>query len=218
MNRFNDHIIQHFALRLKSLYTRLTFNPWRRNVVYIGKEFFFPFNFNEKCFMHVTTSAHDELASTSFKVILDDMHLPFDGESIDTIICDLSSVEKKHSTVLLKEAIRVLHPQGKLILTYNNRYSPYYYASSKENPYSSWGIQRLLKEHKLIILKSFYQSFLFKHCSRRMQRWLIKYEPFLRKFIYFFANKITLLIVKETDFYQPLPAYLRLSKKIPVIS
>jgi hypothetical protein len=51
-----------------------------------------------------------------------------------------------------------------------------------------------------------------------MQRWLIKYEPFLRKFIYFFANKITLLIVKETDFYQPLPAYLRLSKKIPVIS
>lgn len=208
-----DWSIKHFSLRLKSLYTRLTFNPWRRYIVYVGSPDFYPFNVQEKCFIHVLKKDSATTLKT-FNILIDEDRFPFQTESIDMVICDLTDVPQAHLEQLLIEFQRILTLQGKLILTYNNRYSFYYAGNYKSHTYTAWKINALLKKQKIIVLKRFYQSFIIRKGPRWLQYYLIHYERFLRRFFKIFANKVTLFAVKETDFYQPLPAYLRLSKKI----
>jgi SAM-dependent methyltransferase len=206
--------IRHFALRLKTLYTRLIFNPWRRNVIYIGIPDYYPFNFQEKCFIDILY--HHSLKTKAFSVSLDQLSFPFANDSIDSIICDLTIIDKKEHPQLMKELQRILNPQGKLILTYNNYFSLYYRQTREKRSYSSWRIHQLLKKHNFVILKNFYHSFLMKNLPRWFNIWLVRHEPLLKKIFPYLSNKITILAVKETNFYQPLPTQLRLSKKITI--
>ena len=203
----------HFALRLKALYTRLTFNPWRHVVLYIGHEDNTPYNSSQKCFIHLLNSSQ-EAPKDALCCFTEEGLLPFDEDSVDMILCDLAVLPKTWIEPFLEDAQRVLNAQGKLVLTYNNAFSPYYWWNTQQQNYTHWQVRRLLKKHNMIILKSFFQSFISQRIPRSCRYWIIRWERFLRRFFKTFANKATLLIVKETDFYQPLPAYLRLSKKL----
>lgn len=210
----------HFQLRLKRLYQRTIISPWRKNILYVGDPIFYPENYSQKCFIHLKEKCErsEKTIEGAFDIYTDTPDLPLADESIDIVICQLQEISFNREQ-LLKEFHRALNQNGKLLITIQNAWSPYYFLQTqKDRPkISSLELNHLLEKYHFEIIKSFPCSFIKKNQSEFTRAISLKIEPFLSKWCGSFANQYSVLAVKKGEIYQPLPPYLRISKTIPYL-
>lgn len=208
---------QHTQLQLRSFYSHFTQAPWQPIVLFCGDLDFAPYKQPDKKMYLATTnsSSFEKNTDTGFKLLLEDFQeLPFFDNSVDTLICYLN--QKTPSASILNEFYRVLSPSGKLILTVNNRYSPYYLFKKLLLADKLADIESALELYSFLIIKSEAHSFYPPTTSKYLISKSLKHERFLRKYFKKGANQYSFICMKKNDYRQPVPSYLQLTEHVPL--
>lgn len=208
-------IDSHLSLRLKGLYTRLIHNPWRHTILYLGSKSNYPFNYEKKCFISCSFNSDMAIQENFYQVILEDYSLPFERESFDVIIFEITEFTTEQEKEIFPQIYNLLKNNGKLIVSFKNYWScEYLFSASKKKSFLD--AKKLIESFNFCIVHKFFISFSQGFLSKSINKILLKNEKILRKILGYFCNSITLTAVKKTDLYQPLPAIMRISKKIEI--
>jgi SAM-dependent methyltransferase len=211
MNNIFEKDLSHFQLRLSLFYARLCFNPWRSKILYLGDHHFLPHMKEDKhLFFGSTQDVHyaDHLWNLHLSTYDE---IPFSDQSLDVILCHFD--QKLCSESFLNECYRILKPEGKIIWTINNFYSPYYFMGHAPR-YSITQARQILERHDFDILKEQGHSYISQWQNRILRKICLLLERRLKKVLPFFANKVSFVSIKKTTHYRPLPLYLQISQKI----
>ena len=213
-----ERFLRHTQLKLRSFYSRLTYSPWKPVILFCGDQRFAPYKQQDKkLFLARTLEETSMTLPHAFELVLDDFQeIPFPDGGVDTLICYWN--KQFPSTTVLHEFHRILSPQGKMILTVNNRHSLYYSLQSWRQSDHLWAIESALSLYDFIILKGFSHSFYPPGYSKRFIAQALRSERFLKRYFGRWSNQYSFICVKNTEHYQPLPSYLRLSQQIPISS
>lgn len=214
---FQERFHRHTQLQLRSFYSRFTQAPWRPLVLFCGNLEFAPYKESEKKVFLATTesSSFETTHSCGFPLLLEDFQeLPFFDGSVNTLICYFN--QQMPNTSILHEFYRVLSPSGKLILTVNNRYGPYYFLKNCQLSDNLSDIEAALELYQFLILKTASHSYYPPTSSKHLLLKSLKYQKFLGRYFKKWANQYSFICVKKTDYHHPIPSYLQLTEHVPL--
>jgi hypothetical protein len=203
--------------RVIPLIKRLSYSSWRKNILYVQCPDLVIDN-QRKCI--VSTSYKVGFPSEGYQVILDDYHLPFKKNTFDMVVLDLSSFLKKEHVLILSQVHQVLNLSGKALICNQNSFSlnlcEQLLQKSSRNYFS---IKSLIAHSGFEILTEHPFSFSVKGLGTTLNKKLIRHEKKIRQVLPILSNFHCFQVIKSNlDRYQPLPAYMRLSKSLtPVI-
>lgn len=214
--RISRHFFQHTQLQLRSFYSRFTHNPWRPVVLFCGDLPFAPYNQHDKK-IFLASDCPQSYASPSegFKLLIEDFQeLPFFDGGVDTLICYFNK-KLPHPSVLY-EFHRILSPRGKLILTVNNRYSPYYFFKEAALSDKLQEIEHDLELYDFTVINRVAHSFYPPKASAYVISTILRANRFLKKYFKGWANQYSFVCVKKSEPYDILPSYAKLTQQIPL--
>lgn len=209
---------RHTQLKLRSFYSRITYSPWKPVILFCGDPDFIPYyQADKKLFIIELGEKARSPCEYGFHLHLDSVsELPFADGSVDTLVCYWN--KRFPDPAVFHEFHRVLSPQGKLVVTANNRHSLYYGLRSRGESDTLWSIESWLSLYDFLVLKAFPHSFAPPGSSKILMNLILGQQKRLEKYLPRWANQYSWVCVKNTEHYQPLPSYLRLSQRLPLSS